>query len=84
MIDTHDELARAWKALQFARRAEASAGTRQRCWPNLPRRPAPKRSCYTSPTRDWNDPVKRTALVNRWQNEALDRYKSVLAQIPRN
>ena len=33
---------------------------------------------------DWKDPVKRTALVNRWQSEALDRYKSVLAQIAAN
>ena len=33
---------------------------------------------------DWKNPVKRTALVNRWQSEALARYKSVLAQIAAN
>ena len=33
---------------------------------------------------DWKNPVKRTSLINQWQSEALDRYKSVLAQIAAN
>jgi hypothetical protein len=29
----------------------------------------------------WKDPVKRTALVNHWQNESLKRYKDIVAQL---
>ena len=85
MIDTHDELAPRVEGAQFARRGRSSrrkaAGA---AGANSSRRPAPRRSCSQLAATDWKDPVKRTALVNRWQSEALDRYKSVLAQIASN
>jgi ABC-type Fe3+ transport system substrate-binding protein len=74
MIDSHDELARAWKALNAA--------------PSPPRRDALMAAFLAPPCTDAElladaairDPVRRTELVNGWQNDALRRYRSVADQ----
>lgn len=78
MIDTHDWLVKAWTALHRPEpRAEFIMG------------PTPLEKLVAPPLTldellhladtDWKDPVKRTALINRWQNDAIARYKAVLA-----
>jgi ABC-type Fe3+ transport system substrate-binding protein len=74
MIDSHDELARAWKALNAA--------------PSSPRRDAMMAAFLAPPCTDAElladaairDPVRRTELVNGWQNDALRRYRDIVEQ----
>jgi len=84
MIDTHDVLALAWKALHSPAAQKLSAGRQQALLAELVSPPCSEAELLRLADTDWNDPVKRTALVNRWQSQALDRYKSVLAQIGSN
>jgi ABC-type Fe3+ transport system substrate-binding protein len=71
MIDPHDQLARAWKALHDAA--------------NTPRHDALMAEFIAPPCTAQElltdtairDPVKRTALVIRWQNDALRRYAEI-------
>ena len=84
MIDTHDLLAPAWKALHSPAAQKLSAGRRQALLAGLVSPPCSEAELLQLADTDWKNPVKRTALVNRWQREALERYKSVLAQIPAN
>jgi ABC-type Fe3+ transport system substrate-binding protein len=81
MIDTHDLLAPAWKALHSPAAQKLSAGRRQALLAGFVSPPCSEAELLHLADTDWSNPVKRTALVNRWQSEALDRYKSVLAQI---
>jgi ABC-type Fe3+ transport system substrate-binding protein len=81
LIDTHDLLAPAWKALHSPAGLRLPAEKQQALRAQLVAPPCTEPELLRLAGTDWKDPVKRTALVNRWQNEALDRYKSVLAQI---
>ena len=72
MIDTHDVL------------APVPETQRQTLLAQLVAPPCSEEELLHLADTDWKSPVKRTALVNRWQSEALDRYKNVLAQIPAN
>lgn len=81
MIDTHDLLAPAWKALHSPAAQKLSAERQQALLTELNAPPCSEAELLHLADTDWKNPVKRTALVNRWQSEALDRYKSVLAQI---
>ena len=82
MIDTHDELVRAWKALQSPAAQKLSAERRAALLAEFVAPPCSQDELLQLVASDWGDPIRRTALINRWQNEALERYKSVLAQIP--
>lgn len=73
MIDTHDVLAPAWKATQ-----KLPPDRRQALLEKLLAPPCSEAELLHLADTDWKDPIKRTALTNRWQNEALERYKSVL------
>jgi ABC-type Fe3+ transport system substrate-binding protein len=81
MIDTHDSLAPAWRALNSPAAQKLPDATRQALLAQLTAPPCTEAELLRLATTDWKDPVKRTALTNRWQSAALDRYKSVLAQI---
>jgi ABC-type Fe3+ transport system substrate-binding protein len=84
MIDTHDLLSSAWKALHSPAALKIPESQQQALLAQLVAPPCTEAELLQLADGDWKDPVKRTALVNRWQSEALDRYKSVLARIPRN
>jgi ABC-type Fe3+ transport system substrate-binding protein len=82
MIDTHDWLAKAWKGVNSPAAEKLSEMGQQRLIAQLTAPPMPLDQLLHLAATDWNDPVKRTALINQWQAEAIDRYKSVLAQVP--
>jgi ABC-type Fe3+ transport system substrate-binding protein len=84
MIDTHDWLARAWLAVNSPAAQKLGEARRQALIAQLTAPPMPLDDLLRVATGDFKDPVKRTALVNQWQAEAIDRYKSVLAQVPGN
>ena len=85
MIDTHDWLVKAWAvvnshaAMEEARRRGSPSLLEQLTAP-----PMPLDHLLHLAATDWKDPVKRTAIVNQWQAQAIERYKSVLAQVPGN
>jgi ABC-type Fe3+ transport system substrate-binding protein len=83
MIDTHDALVPAWKALNSPAAQGLSEAERQALLAELVAPPCSNERLLQLADGDWKNPVKRTALVNQWQSEALGRYKSVLAQINR-
>jgi ABC-type Fe3+ transport system substrate-binding protein len=84
MIDTHDFLAPAWKALNSPAAQKLSTGRRQELLDRFLAPPCSEADLLHLADTDWKNPVKRTALVNQWQSEALDHYNSVLAQINGN
>ena len=84
MIDTHDLLSAAWGAVNSPAAQKLPDATRQSLVSQLVAPPCTETELLKLADTDWKNPVKRTALVNHWQSEALDRYKSVLAQIPGN
>ncbi len=84
MIDTHDALAPAWKALNSPAAQKLSPEKRQALLAELVMPPCTEADLLRLAGNEWKDPVKRTALINQWQRQALERYKSVLAQIPAN
>jgi ABC-type Fe3+ transport system substrate-binding protein len=81
MIDTHDLLVPAWKALNSSVALSLPDAKRQALLAQLVAPPCTEAELLHLADTDWKDPVKRTALVNHWQSEAMDRYKSVLAQV---
>jgi iron(III) transport system substrate-binding protein len=84
MIDTHDALATAWKSLHSPAARRLSEARQQALLAELVAPPCSEAELLRLAQKDWTDPLKRTALVNQWQSEALDRYKSLLAQISSN
>ena len=82
MIDTHDALVSAWKALNSPAAQKLLPEKRQALLAELVAPPCTEAELLRLGANEWKDPVKRTALVNQWQQQALERYKSVLAQIP--
>jgi ABC-type Fe3+ transport system substrate-binding protein len=81
MIDTHDALAPAWKALNSPAAQKLTEIQRQALLAELVAPPCTEQELLHLADTDWKNPVKRTALVNQWQREALKRYETVLAQI---
>jgi ABC-type Fe3+ transport system substrate-binding protein len=84
MIDTHDVLAPAWKALHSPAMEKLSPERQQALLAQFTTPPCSEAELLHLADTDWKNPVKRTALVNAWQSAALDRYKSILAQIDSN
>ena len=84
MIDTHDWLAKAWKAVNSPAAEKLAEAGQARLIAQLTAPPCTEAELLRLADTDFKDPVKRTALINRWQGEAIERYKSVLAQIPGN
>jgi len=82
MIDTHDWLAKAWRALNSPAGQKLDEARRQALLAQLTAPPMPLDDLLRLAAGDFKDPVKRTALINQWQAAAIDRYKSVLAQAP--
>lgn len=80
-IDTHDVLARAWKALNAPAAADLQPEQRQALLAQFLAPPCTEDELLRLVDTDWKDPVKRAALVNRWQAEALDRYNAIIAQL---
>jgi ABC-type Fe3+ transport system substrate-binding protein len=71
MIDTHDDLVRAWTALNRSPRRDAL----------LPEFLAPPCSdVQLLADAAVKDPVRRAALVTGWQNDALRRYRDIVQQ----
>ncbi|MCE0497682.1 MAG: extracellular solute-binding protein [Methylacidiphilales bacterium] len=81
MIDTHDVLARAWKALNSPAAERLPPGRREELLAQFLAAPCSEEELLRLVDTDWKDPVKRTALVNQWQAEALDRYENLIAQL---
>ncbi len=84
MIDTHDPMARAWAALNSPAAQKLSPERRQALLAEFTAVPFSEQESLRLADTDFKDPIKRTALVNQWQNEALQRYKRLLAEIPSN
>ena len=74
MIDTHDELVRAWTALNKSPHRDALLAEF-----GAP----PCTNAQLLSTSSVNDPVKRAALVTGWQNDALRRYRDIVQQAAR-
>lgn len=81
MIDTHDRLVRAWVALHSSTVQKLSAERRETLMSEFMKPPCPEEELFHLAENDWKDPIKRSALVNRWQNEALAHYKDITTQI---
>jgi len=81
MIDSQDDLASTWKALNSLAAQKLAPGRRQALLTEFLAPPCSEPELLHLVDTDWKDPVQRTALINQWQNEALARYKNLLAQI---
>ena len=81
MIDAHDAMARAWKALNSSSAQKLPPQRRSELLAEFVAAPCSEKEMLNLAETDFKDPIKRTALVNQWQNEALARYKRLLAQI---
>lgn len=84
MIDTHDYLARAWKALHSGAAQKLSPERQAALQAELLAPPFSETDLLRLAAGPWHDPIQRTALVNQWQDEALARYRNVLAQVDGN
>jgi spermidine/putrescine-binding protein len=74
MIDTHDDLVRAWTALNASPRRDALLA-------NFLNPPCSDAQLLADGAI--HDPVRRAALVTGWQNEALRRYRDIVQQAAR-
>jgi spermidine/putrescine-binding protein len=84
MIDSRDELALAWRGLNGPAAAKLSDSERDVLTADLIAPPCSLEELLHLAATDWNDPVKRTALVNRWQQQALHRYAAVTSRLDRS
>ena len=84
MIDTHDQLTRAWKAVNSQAAQKLAENGQGRLIAELLAPPLSEAQVLDLAAHDGKDQVKRTALINGWQAAALDRYKRILAQAPRS
>ena len=82
LIDTHDWLAKAWTAVNSPAAAKLGETRREALIAQLTAPPMSLDDLLRLAAGDFKDPVKRTAIVNQWQAATIDRYKSVLAQVP--
>ena len=81
MIDTHDWLVRAWTALHSAAAQKLSAARQAELLAEFVTPPCTQAELLNLAATTWKDPVQHTALVERWQDEALDRYRHVATKI---
>ncbi len=81
MIDTHDTMVRAWTALHSPAASKLTPERQQALLVKFLAPPCSEKELFQFVDMDWKDSIKRTALTNRWQNEALDRYKTLMAQL---
>jgi len=81
MIDTHDAMVRSWNALHSPAMQKLYPEHQQTLLAQFLAPPCTEQELLRLAENDWKIPVKRTALTNRWQNEALARYKDVSAQL---
>jgi ABC-type Fe3+ transport system substrate-binding protein len=81
MIDTHDVLARAWTALHSAAAAKLPAARRDALLAEFLAPPCPEPELLRLAATTWKDPVQHTALVEQWQDQALDLYRRVASEI---
>jgi ABC-type Fe3+ transport system substrate-binding protein len=84
MIDTHDVMARAWEALNSTKAQKLAPERKAELLAEFVAAPCSEKELLHLADTDFKDPIKRTALVNQWQNDALVRYKRLLAQIAAN
>jgi len=84
MIDTHDIMAQTWAALHSPAAQKLSPERQTELLAEFTAPPCAEAEFLRIAATDWKDPLKRTALVNQWQNDALNRYKRLLAQIATN
>ncbi|HEX4139876.1 MAG TPA: extracellular solute-binding protein [Candidatus Methylacidiphilales bacterium] len=84
LIDTHDWLAKAWLAVNSPAAQKLGEARQQALIAQLTAPPCSQDELLRLAAGDFKDPVKRTAIINQWQAEAIARYKSVLAQTPGN
>ena len=81
MIDTHDVLARAWTAFHSAAAAKLSPARRDELLAGFLAPPCTEAELLQLAATTWKDPVQHTALVERWQDQALDLYRRTAAEI---
>jgi len=81
MIDTHDVLVRAWTALHSDAAAKLSPARRDALLAGFLAPPCTEAELMQLAATTWKDPVKHTALVERWQDHALDLYRRTTAEI---
>jgi ABC-type Fe3+ transport system substrate-binding protein len=84
MIDTHDLLARAWTALNSPARQQLPPDRQRTLLAELIAPPCSEAELLRLAATEWKDPIQRTAITNRWQNEAMDRYNNLLLQVGSN
>jgi ABC-type Fe3+ transport system substrate-binding protein len=80
MIDTHDRLVPAWATLNSTAATKLPDDQRQALLAEFLTPPCTEQELLHLAETDWNDPVKRSALINQWQSGALDLYEKVLEQ----
>jgi ABC-type Fe3+ transport system substrate-binding protein len=81
MIDTHDALAPAWAALHSAAAARLPATRRDALLAAFLAPPCTEADLLRLAATTWKDPVRHTALVEQWQDQALDLYRQTAAAI---
>jgi hypothetical protein len=81
MIDTHDVLVRAWTTLHSAAAARLPAARRDALWAAFLAPPCTEAELLRLAATTWKDPVQHTALVEQWQDQALDLYRQTAAGI---
>jgi hypothetical protein len=80
MIDTHDALIRAWRALHSGAGARLPAAQRDSLLAQLVAPPCTEAGLLQLAATTWKDQIRHTALVERWQDDALALYQRVAAQ----
>ncbi len=84
MIDTHDLLVRAWTALHSPAMQRLSPERQQALLADYASPPCSAEELLRLSDTIWKDPLQHTALVERWQSQALDRYRRLLQEIASN
>jgi ABC-type Fe3+ transport system substrate-binding protein len=81
MIDTHDVLARAWSALNGPAVEKLPAPRRAALLAEFLAPPCSQAELLQLAGTNWKNPLQRTALVDQWQAQALDRYHRLVAEM---
>jgi ABC-type Fe3+ transport system substrate-binding protein len=81
MIDTHDVLVCAWNALHSAAAQKLSPALQEKLLAEFLAPPCTQDELLRVAATTWKDPVRHTALINGWQDGALDRYRRVASEV---
>jgi ABC-type Fe3+ transport system substrate-binding protein len=81
MIDTHDRLVEAWNALHSVAAGRLPPARQQELLARFLAPPCSDAELLRLASTTWKDPVRHTALIDGWQNEALERYRRVTTDI---